>query len=380
MQKRFVCPRSNQVRKQAMIERESGGAVSKTEIDLFGTLDDGRDVWAVRLDNGCGVVARFITYGARLQSLVAPDCEGNPADVVLGYPDLDSYRSDPNYLGATVGRWANRIADAAFSLDGERFTLRANDRGNSLHGGERGFSSQIWEIVDRGDDRAMVAMALTSPDGEEGFPGRVSARATFTLDRAGRLFIDYEAVSDRRTILNMTHHSYWNLAGEASGRDAREQLLEIRAAHFLPIQPGGIPTGEVRAVADTPFDFTVARRPLDAPEVEYPQLDVAGGYDHCWVLEGGTTPQPRQVASLRDPASGRTLDIWSDQPGLQFYAGNFLTADAPGNGGRVYQPHDGIALEPQLFPDTPNRPAFGSAVVEPGETYRNRSVWHLYCD
>ena len=136
-----------------MIERESGGAVSKTEIDLFGTLDDGRDVWAVRLDNGCGVVARFITYGARLQSLVAPDCEGNPADVVLGYPDLDSYRSDPNYLGATVGRWANRIADAAFSLDGERFTLRANDRGNSLHGGERGFSSQIWEIVDRGDDR-----------------------------------------------------------------------------------------------------------------------------------------------------------------------------------------------------------------------------------
>ncbi|MEL7691127.1 aldose epimerase family protein [Citromicrobium bathyomarinum] len=356
---------------------ESRGA--KTEVDLFGTLDDGRDVQAVRLDNGCGVVACIITYGARLQSLVVPDSKGHSADVVLGFSDLGGYLSDPNYLGATVGRWANRIADAEFSLDGERFTLRANDRGNSLHGGERGFSSQLWEIVDRGEDCAMVAMALTSPDGEEGFPGAVSAKATFTLDSAGRLTIDYEAVSDRRTILNLTHHSYWNLAGEASGRDAREQLLEIRASHFLPIRPGGIPTGELRAVADTSFDFTVPRQPLNHPETDDQQLDVAGGYDHCWVLDGGRTSEPRQVASLRDPDSGRTLDIWSDQPGLQFYAGNFLTAEAPGNGGRIYQTHDGIALEPQLFPDTPNRPAFGSAVVEPGETYRNRSIWHLYC-
>ncbi len=358
---------------------ESSTAKAKTEIDPFGTLHDGRQVWSARLDNGCGITARFITYGARLQSLVVPDAKGNLADVVLGYPDLDGYLSDPNYLGATVGRWANRIANAGFSLDGEHFTLRPNDKENSLHGGECGFSSQLWEIVDRGDDCAMVAMALTSPDGEEGFPGEVSARATFTLDSAGRLAIDYEAVSDRRTILNLAHHSYWNLAGEASGRDAREQFLQIRAAHFLPIQRGGIPTGERRAVVDTPFDFTTPRRPIYQSVTEDPQLDIAGGHDHCWVLDGGKTSEPRRVASLRDPDSGRMLDIWSDQPGLQFYAGNFLTAETPGKGGRVYQPHDGIALEPQLFPDTPNQPAFGSAVIEPGETYRNRSVWHLYC-
>ncbi|WP_299309964.1 aldose epimerase family protein [uncultured Croceicoccus sp.] len=223
-------------------------------------------------------------------------------------------------------------------------------------------------------------LALLSPDGEEGFPGEVRARATFTLDPEGRLGITYEAASDRTTTMNLTHHSYWNLAGEGAARDAREQELTIHADRFLPIRAGGIPTGEFRAVRETPFDFRTPLAPVSRADADDPQLKVAGGYDHCWVLGDGNAQEPRKVATLRDAHSGRAVDLWSDQPGLQFYGGNFLSGYVPGKYGRVYRAYDGIALEPQLFPDTPNRPAFGSGLLEPGETYRNRMIWRFYCD
>ncbi|QWC56118.1 galactose-1-epimerase [Erythrobacter sp. 3-20A1M] len=357
------------------------GVVCETRIEPFGHLPDGREVHALRLENARGFVARVITYGARLQSMLVPDAAGGVADVVLGYPDLAGYLSDPAYLGATVGRWANRIAGAKFSLGGEEFVLTSNDGPNSLHGGTQGFDSRLWTVESHsGGESATAVLSLFSPDGEEGFPGDVRVRAVFTLDREDGLTVEYEAVSDRSTILNLTHHSYWNLAGEASDRDARGQELTIDSDAFLPIRPGGIPTGEFRDVAGTPFDFGQPRQPLTHAGNDDPQLQVAGGYDHCWTLIGGRTAEPRLVATLRDPASRRAVDLWSDQPGLQFYGGNFLSGERAGKCGRVYRPHDGLALEPQLFPDTPNQPAFGSGVLEPGEIYRNRMIWRFYCD
>lgn len=360
---------------------DSKRAPCRTAIEVFGHLPDGRAVHAIRLENDRGFVAKVITYGARLQSMFVPDAFGNVADVVLGYPALGGYLSDSAYLGATVGRWANRIAGAKFSLGEEEFSLAGNDGLNSLHGGEQGFDSRLWTVEDyRGGESATAVLSLTSADGEEGFPGQVQAKAIFTLDSEGRLTVEYRAVSDRATMLNLTHHSYWNLAGEASDRDAREQQLTINADAFLPIREGGIPTGEFRDVAGTAFDFQEPRQPLAEATSDDPQLTVAGGYDHCWALAGGRTAEPRPVATLRDPASRRALDLWSDQPGLQFYGGNYLSGESAGKCGRIYRPHDGLALEPQMFPDTPNQPAFGSGILEPGETYRNRSVWRFYCD
>ena len=347
----------------------------------FGTMPDGRPVQSVHLDSGCGLSAVILTYGARLQALTVPDAVSHRADVVLGYDRLEDYLQDEAYMGATIGRFANRIADARFQLDGRIFAVTANDRGNCLHGGTEGFDSRVWMIdhVEAGA-HAMVAMSLESPDGEGGFPGAVSARASYTLDGDGRLIVECEARTDRPTIIGLTHHSYWNLAGHDSGRDVREHELTILADRYLPIRADGIPTGDVAPVVDTVFDFNTPVNLLRAAPGEDGQLGMAGGYDHCWMLPDGPSVHPRLVATVRDPVSRRAFDLWTNQPALQVYGGNVLSGRPRGKGGCVYRRHSGLALEPQRAPDTPSRRGFGSARLNPGEVYNNRSIWHFHCN
>ena len=344
----------------------------------FGALPDGRPVEAVTLDNGHGLRARIISYGAILQSLTVPDRAGHSADVVLGYADAATYLTHPNYFGATVGRYANRIAGGRFTLDGRTYRLPLNNGPNSLHGGTLGFDKRMWRIVSvHGGAEPAVTLAYESADGEEGYPGALSVTATYTL-AANALRVDYRATTTRPTIVNITNHSFFNLAGEASGRAILDERLTIPAQMLTPVNAALIPTGEFRPVAGTPFDFrtpmTIGARIRDGRDE---QIRFGQGYDHNYVVTRAPTRDVHLVARVEDPGSGRILEILSNQPGVQFYAGNFLDGTAVGKSGHSYRQSDGLALEPQLFPDTPNQPAFGSARLDPGQTYENRIVYRF---
>ena len=344
----------------------------------FGALPDGRPIEAVLLDNGHGLRARILSYGAILQSLDVPDRAGHSADVVLGYADAATYVTHPNYFGASVGRYANRIAGGRFTLDGRTYQLPLNNGANSLHGGTLGFDKRIWRIVSvHGGAEPSVTLAYESADGEEGYPGRLSVTATYTL-APGVLRLDYRATTDRPTIVNITNHSFFNLAGEASGRSILDELLTIPAATFTPVNTALIPTGEFRPVAGTPFDFrapvVIGARIRDGRDA---QIRFGQGYDHNYVVTRAPTRDLHLLARVEDPGSGRVLEILSNQPGVQFYAGNFLDGTAVGKSGHSYRQSDGLALEPQVFPDTPNQPAFGSARLDPGQTYENRILYRF---
>lgn len=340
---------------------------------VFGTLPDGRTVEEVTLTNGKGVTARILSWGALLRSLDVPDRSGKAADVVLGYNDLASYLTKGNYFGVSVGRYANRIRAGRFTLDGQTYTLATNDGPNALHGGAAGFDKRLWTITAvTGGASPSVTLRYVSPDGEEGYPGTLTATATYTLDDTNTLTITYEATTDKPTIVNLTNHSFFNLAGEGSGRTILDQTLTIPAERFTPVDATLIPTGAHLPVAGTPFDF---RKPTvigaRIREGRDEQIVRGRGYDHNWVVTDAPTAEPHPVARVEDPESGRILDVASNQPGLQFYAGNFLNATAVGKSGLAYRQSDALALEPELFPDTPNQPAFGSARLDPGNTYRN---------
>ncbi|MEH3117294.1 MAG: galactose mutarotase [Methylorubrum populi] len=338
----------------------------------FGTLPDGRGVDEVTLTSG-PVTARVITWGALLRTLDVPDRSGKPADVVLGYADLKGYLDKPNYFGVSIGRYANRIRAGRFSLDGKAYTLATNDGPNALHGGREGFDRRLWTITDlSGGATPSVTLRYVSPDGEEGYPGALTASVTYALDAAGTLTVAYQATTDRPTIVNLTNHSFFNLAGEGSGRSILDHVLTIPAERYTPIDATLIPTGELAPVAGTPFDFrkptVIGTRIRDGRD---PQIVRGRGYDHNYVLTQAPTAEPHPVARVEDPVSGRVLEMASNQPGVQFYAGNFLDATAIGKSGLAYRQSDAFALEPELFPDTPNQPAFGSARLDPGATYRN---------
>ncbi len=344
----------------------------------FGTLPDGSVVDAVLLRNDRGVTARIITLGASLQSLTLPDREGRVADVVLGYPDAATYLTKPQYFGATVGRFANRLAKGRFTLDGKHYQLPTNDGPNSLHGGTRGFDKVLWKIIGvRKGSRPSVTLRYVSPDGDQGYPGKLTVDATYTLDSSDALTIDYRATTDRPTIVNISNHTYWNLGGEGSG-SVLDDVLTIPADHFTPVDATLIPTGEFRAVAGTDYDFRrgkpIGRDIRDGTE---PQLLQGRGYDMNWVISRSRTEKARLVARVVDPHSGRVLSLYSAQPGLQFYSGNFLDGTSVGKAGRIYRQGDAFVLEPQIFPDTPNQPAFGSARLDPGQTYDNRIVYRF---
>ena len=338
----------------------------------YGRLADGRTVREYTLDNGRGLVLRTINLGGIVTAIEWPDRSGRSANVVLGFDNLADYvERNPNF-GTLVGRYANRIAGGRFALDGELYTLARNDGPHALHGGPAGFGRRWWDIepLPPADDGSVaVDLALTSEDGDEGYPGRleVAVRYSLTCDNAWR--IDYAATTTRTTVLNLTHHGYYNLAG---GGSALGQQLVLHASRFLAVDPTLIPS-RVTPVDGTPFDFRTPTRIDTRIRLGHAQLLAARGYDHCWLLDrtgSGLTPAARLV----DPLSGRTMDIETTEPAVQFYSGNFLDGRLRGHRGEAYRQGDGICLETQHCPDTPNRPDFPSVVLHPGETFRSATV------
>ncbi|MDB5668796.1 MAG: galactose mutarotase [Alphaproteobacteria bacterium] len=354
---------------------ERSGSVRR---EPFGTLPSGETVEAITLRNRAGMEARVITYGASIQAVLVPDRDGTLADVALGHATLQPYLDQPQYLGSTVGRVANRIAGGRFTLDGVGHQVPVNNGPNSLHGGEAGFDKLNWDVLQTGADPASVTLALISPDGDQGYPGTLKVTATYSLSEDDILCVDYRAATDRTTLVNISNHAYWNLAGEGSSKGAMGHLLTIPADHYLPTDSTAIPTGEFRGVEGSAFDFrnpsAVGARVRDASDE---QIRFGRGYDHNWVIARDVADKPRLLARLEDPASGRVLETWSNQPGIQFYSGNFLDSTSSGKAGRLYRMGDAVALEPQMFPDTPNRPEFGAVRLEPGETYRNIIEWRF---
>jgi len=354
-------------------------SAATAERSQAGRLADGTAVEAVTLRNSRGIEARVITYGATLQSLIAPDRQGRRMEVTLGYDTAAEYESKPNYFGVTVGRYANRIAGGRFRIDGHDFQLAQNDKGNSLHGGIQGFDKRNWQIVAvETGPVARVAMTLTSPDGDQGYPGKLDVRVTYALDEAGSLTITFDAVADRPTIVNMTNHALFNVAGDGAPQGTSQQVLTIPASSYTPVDAALIPTGRLQPVAGTVFDFRQPR-PIaaDLRNGKDPQIVAGRGYDHNWALDKGLTTTPQLAARLEDPVSGRVLEVLSTEPGLQFYSGNFLDGTIAGRAGRVYRMGDGIALEPQKFPDAPNQSGFVSARIDPGTPYRHVMIYRL---
>jgi aldose 1-epimerase len=342
----------------------------------FGTLPDGRSVEAVTLSNARSTSIRIITLGAGVQSLLLPDRNGRIDDVALGYDTAAEYLVKPHYFGSSIGRYSNRIARGQFTLDGRSYQLATNNNGQHLHGGAHGFDKKLWSIdglVSSGN--ASVTMRYTSPDAEEGFPGTLQASVTYALDDQNNFTIRYRATTDRPTIVSLTNHNYWNLAGLSSGRGIEDQRLTVHASRYTPVDAVLIPTGTLADVANTPFDFRKAAPIGPRMGAAHDAQIVAGrGIDHHYAIDGtGNRPAVR----IEDPASGRVLELeLHDAPGLQVYTGNFLDGTVSGKG-RLYRMGDAIALEPQAFPDTPNQPVFGSARLDPGQVYTNSFTYRF---
>jgi aldose 1-epimerase len=354
------------------------GKSKKVDREIFGHMPDGTAIEAVRLRGDNGFEVRVISYGAALQSIFAPDRAGRPADVVLGREDLAGYLAVRRFLGATVGRYANRIANGAFELDGVRFQLPTNDGANALHGGLAGFDRKAWTITAMGEDPTpFVTLSYVSADGEESYPGQFKTDITYRISGGTELSMEIAAVTDKPTIVNLTNHSFFNLAGVESGGGILDHRLTITADTYLPVSPAGIPLGAPHPVDASPFDFRrshpVGARMRDADQ----QVQIRQGYDHNYCLPGGATSAPRFAARVEDPESGRVLELWTNQPGVQFYSGNFLDGTVTGKYGRVHRQYDALCLEPQVYPNTPNRPDFPSARLDPGQTYRHISLYRF---
>jgi aldose 1-epimerase len=347
----------------------------------FGKTADGTAVDAVTLSNDAGVSVRILSLGATIQALHVPDRDGRSADIVLGYPTAAEYLEKPNYFGSTVGRYANRIGDARFELDGRAFDLEANDGDNHLHGGVAGLDKQHWTVESASDGSpARAVFLITSPDGAGGYPGALTVRATYALADDGELRIDYEATTDKPTIVNITNHAYFNLAGAASGHGILDHELTLFADKYTPVDDGLIPTGGLAGVAGTPFDFTRPRRIGDeVRNASNEQLRYGRGYDHNFVIRGADGGL-RPAAVLYDPVSGRVMEMFTTAPAVQFYSGNFLDGLTVGKNGQMYRQGDALCLEPQTYPDAPNQPTFPSARLDPGEKYKNTIVLRFSSD
>jgi aldose 1-epimerase len=346
----------------------------RLEQSRFGTAPSGEVVDRFRLQND-DVTAEFMSYGAALVSLTTPDRMGRTGHVVLGFDTLEPYLGDQPYLGATIGRFANRIAGARFPLGGRRIQLDANEAGNHLHGGARGFGRRVWRGEAFESDAAVgVRFRYRSRDGEQGYPGTLSVEVTYTLAADGELRLDYRATTDRATVVNLTHHSYFNLCDGGAGRILSHRL-QIEADGFLPVDRGGLPTGEIRPVANTPLDF---RSPCQIGSHIQSLVPERGGYDHCFALRPrGANTAPRRVARVVAPETGRVLELFTTQPGLQLYTGNFLGDRPAGRGGTRYGRWHALCLEPQDFPDAPNQPGFPSTTLEPGREYAHSAIFRF---
>ena len=341
----------------------------------FGILADGRPVHAYAFASRRGVEVEVLDFGAAIRTLRVPDHAGTLTDVVLGYDTIGEYERQRAFFGTVVGRYANRIARGRFTLDGVGHRLATNDGPNHLHGGPRGYWAVLWNAAPFERDGARgVALDYVSPDGEEGYPGTLAVRVTYTL-RDDELAIDYEARTDRATPVNLTQHSYFNLAGHDEG-DVLGHELVIAASRYTPVDDTLVPTGELLPVAGTPFDFTQLHRVGARLGADHPQLRAGGGYDHNFALDDAVRSGDRPAAVLHDPASGRTLEIRTTEPGIQLYGGQAI-GGVRGKGGHEYSSHAGAALETQHFPDSPNQTHFPSTILRPGETFRSRTSFRF---
>jgi len=341
----------------------------------FGKTPDGQPVDLYVLTAKGGAEACITNYGGAVVSLKVPDRNGKLADVVLGYDNADGYVNDKSFFGALVGRYGNRIGHAQFALDGKTYTLAKNNGENSLHGGIKGFNKAVWtaKIIPAKDGQSLE-LSYLSKDGEEGFPGNLKVSVVYTLTDSNALRITYSAISDKKTVVNLTNHSYFNLAGQGSG-DILGHLLIIQADKFTPVDAGLIPTGEFRDVAATPFDFRKELAIGARIDQDEEQLKLGGGYDHNFVLQRSNDPEESMAARVLEPVSGRVLEVWTTEPGVQFYTGNFLDGKTIGKGGVTYPRRSAFCLETQHFPDSPNQPKFPSVVLNPGERYHTITTY-----
>jgi len=350
--------------------------VLKIDKIQFGETMDGTDVDQFILTNNSGMEIRIITYGGIITSWTAPDKNGNYKDIVLGYNTLAEYEAETPYFGALIGRYGNRIAKGKFSLDNQEYTLAVNNGVNHLHGGLKGFDKVVWDaktIVS--DSTVSLELSYLSKDMEEGYPGNLETKVTYTLNNKDELSVNYEATTDKPTIVNLTQHSYFNLTADFN-QDILGHELVINADSFLPVDNTLIPTGEFRDVTETPFDFRTSKAIGTHIDNENIQLKNGLGYDHCWVLNDQDTGV-RFVASAYEPVSGRLLEVFSDEPGIQFYSGNFLDGTLPSKNKGMYQHRTGFCLETQHYPDSPNQKNFPSVRLNPGEKYNSKTVFRL---
>ncbi|CAI8892036.1 Aldose 1-epimerase [Pseudomonas sp. IT-P12] len=343
----------------------------------FGKTRDGTPVEQYVLRNSHGMQATVITYGATLQALEVPDKHGKVEDVVLGFDDVQGYETGKAYFGATIGRFGNRLANGAFELDGKRYQVPQNDGSNALHGGPQGFDKHVWKArPTQGKDSVGVTLTYRSADGEMGFPGNLETEVTYSLNDRNELRIDYKASTDKPTVLNLTNHSYFNLAGAGNG-DVLQQLATLHASRYTPVNGTLIPTGELAAVAGTPMDFTKPTAIGKNIKANHPQLKFAepkqGGFDFNWVLDA-KGDLGKLAADVSDPQSGRRLQLYTTEPGVQFYTSNFLDGSVKGKAGKTYAHWSAFTLETQHYPDAPNQPGFPSTRLDPGKTYTQNTV------
>jgi aldose 1-epimerase len=338
--------------------------------EAFGKLPDGTAVELYTLSNGKGMEAAIMTYGAAVVSLTAPDRAGRYGDVVLGMDNLEGYLKGVPYFGAIVGRYGNRIGHARFTLEGKTYDLSKNDGDNTLHGGERGFDKHVWQARQAGGG---VEFTYVSKDGEQGFPGTLTSRVRYTVTPENELRIEYTATTDKPTVVNLTNHAYFNLAGQGEG-DILQHQVTIPADRFTPVDKGLIPIGELRPVRGTPFDFTSAMAIGARIAQSDEQLQFGKGYDHNWVLNGSGM---KKAAEVFEPRTGRVMEVLTEEPGLQFYTGNFLDGTIHGKGGKVYGLRSAFCMETQHYPDSPNKPAYPSTELKPGQTYHTVTVYRF---
>jgi aldose 1-epimerase len=347
-------------------------AMSGEEAD-FGKTADGSAVKIFTLRNAAGMEARITNYGGIVVSLKTPDRNGKLDDVVLGFDSMDGYRTNPPYFGAIIGRYANRIAGGKFTLGGVQYQAPINSGVNCLHGGIKGFDKRVWTPKLTRDG---LELTYVSRDGEEGFPGTLTAKVVYSVTDQNELKIDYTATTDKETIINLTNHSYFNLAGQGNGT-ILDELITINADAVTPVDKNMIPTGEIKSVAGTPMDL---RKPIavgahvDDP---YEQIKLGGGYDHNWVLNKKQPGELSLAASVSDPKSGRVMEVWTTEPGVQLYTANFLDGKLPGKDGKKYQRRGALCLETQHYPDSPNHPNFPSVVLKPGQTYHEMTIYRF---
>jgi aldose 1-epimerase len=326
------------------------------------------------LTNAAGVKVKITPQGGHIMSIQLPDASGKLTDIVLGYDSVSEYVGGRGFYGSTIGRYGNRIAKAKFSIDGTEYKLSANNDENTLHGGPGGFHNVLWtgkEITN--PDGNAVELTYLSKDGEEGYPGNLDVKVVFSLSDSNELKIQYEATTDKATVVNLTNHSYFNLSGEGTG-DILNHEIAINADKFLPVDKGLIPTGELRPVTGTPFDFTEPHKIGERIDADEEQVKTGKGYDHTFVLNKKSPGELSLAAKVSDPASGRKMEVWTTEPGIQFYTGNFLTG-TPGKGGKKYNYRYALCLETQHFPDSPNQPAFPTTLLKPGETYKSTTIY-----